>query len=192
MELLLLSLLGVVFLASSISYLAVNKRQRDVVLTRLHIHKRQTSGAQTPPRSLSPVKEKAPEEVPTATYEDVFPPSRRFTLANIKTDLPSRLEKSMNDLVRSPPGSRTACLPLATPLDQVQSSVYTPTEFSIEEIRALGDFPDYASLSGVPLPEPYSTFDINKALPRPYRPLRWAYHQTMCMSGNDGVADHAC
>jgi len=187
MDMLLLSLLGVVFLASSMSYLAVNKRQRDVVLTRLHFHNRQTSGAQTPPRSVSPFKEKAPENVPTATYEDVFPPSRRFALANIETDVASRLGKPMSDLVCSPPDSRTACTPLTTPLQQLPSMAYTPTEFSIEEIQALGDFPDYAGLSGVPLPEPYFTFDISKALPRPYRPLRWAYHQTMCKSRNASV-----
>jgi len=188
MDILLLSLLGVVFLASYISYLAVNKRQRDIVLTRLHFHKRQTSGAQTPPRSLSPFKEKAPEDVPTATYEDVFPPSRRFVLANIETDLASKLGKPISDLVCSPPDSRTACAPLTTPLEQLSSTAYTPTEFTIEEIQALGDFPDYAGLSGVPLPEPYPTFDINKALPRPYRPLRWAYHQTMCESRNVSVS----
>lgn len=64
----------------------------------------------------------------------------------------------------------------------VDGSKHTPTGFSIDEIKALGDFPDYAELSGVPLPEPYFEFDIDKALPRPYRPFRWAYHQTMCTS----------
>ncbi|KAF4550537.1 Hypothetical protein D9617_17g048060 [Elsinoe fawcettii] len=58
----------------------------------------------------------------------------------------------------------------------------TPTGFSMTDIRALGDFPDYAKLSGVPLPIPYSTFNIDKALPRPYRPLRWPYHQTMSLT----------
>ena len=50
----------------------------------------------------------------------------------------------------------------------------------MDEIKALGDFPDYEALSGVPLPEPYKEFDIKTALPRPYRPFRWQYHQTMC------------
>lgn len=62
-----------------------------------------------------------------------------------------------------------------------RESLYTPTGFSIAEIKALGDFPDYAALSGIPLPEVYEGFEIEKALPRPYRPFRWAYHQTMCM-----------
>lgn len=40
-------------------------------------------------------------------------------------------------------------------------------------------FPDYFKLSGVPLPEPLEDFDVDKAKPRPYRPFRWPYHQTM-------------
>lgn len=57
---------------------------------------------------------------------------------------------------------------------------YIYTGHKVQEVRALGDFPDYSTLSGVPLPEPYPEHDITKALPRPYRPFRWAYHQTMC------------
>lgn len=59
---------------------------------------------------------------------------------------------------------------------------YTPTGFSTDEIKTLGDFPAYDILSGVPLPEPYEEFQAEKAVPRPYRPFRWAYHQTMCKS----------
>jgi hypothetical protein len=33
------------------------------------------------------------------------------------------------------------------------------------------EFPDYFKLSGVPLPEPLENFDVDKAKPRPYRPL---------------------
>lgn len=42
------------------------------------------------------------------------------------------------------------------------------------------EFPDYFKLSGVPLPEPLVNFSVNEAKPRPYRPFRWPYHQTMC------------
>ena len=55
----------------------------------------------------------------------------------------------------------------------------TATGFTLQEIKALGNFPDYATLSGVPLPRAYHEFDVSKAIPRPYRPIRWAYHQTM-------------
>lgn len=54
--------------------------------------------------------------------------------------------------------------------------------FSIKDISRLGDFPDYARLSGVPLPSPLPNFEIEKAIARPYRPFRWTYHQTMCKS----------
>ncbi|EIW85389.1 hypothetical protein CONPUDRAFT_150201 [Coniophora puteana RWD-64-598 SS2] len=45
--------------------------------------------------------------------------------------------------------------------------------------------PDYAKLSGVPLPKPLPNFDYTKAKPRPYRPFRWEYHQTMSLKSLD-------
>jgi len=61
---------------------------------------------------------------------------------------------------------------------------YSYTGVSVREIRALGKFPDYAALSGIALPrECEEHFDIERALPRPYRPFRWGYHQTMCKCG---------
>jgi len=38
---------------------------------------------------------------------------------------------------------------------------------------------DYFKLSGVPPPTPLVDFELEKARPRPYRPFRWEYHQTM-------------
>lgn len=73
-------------------------------------------------------------------------------------------------------------IPITADYREVEGNNYLPAGFSVDEIKALGDFPDYAELSGVPLPEPYREFDIDKALPRPYRPFRWKYHQTMCKS----------
>jgi hypothetical protein len=58
--------------------------------------------------------------------------------------------------------------------------MFTPCGLSMKEIKALENFPDYTKFSGVPLPKPYPKFNIRKALPRPYRPIRWGYHQTMC------------
>ena len=65
-------------------------------------------------------------------------------------------------------------------MDVIELQLNALPGFTMEEIRALGDFPDYATLSGVPLPEAYPEFDIRTAKPRPFRPVRWAYHQTMC------------
>ncbi|KAG6819909.1 hypothetical protein H0H93_007443 [Arthromyces matolae] len=46
---------------------------------------------------------------------------------------------------------------------------------------ALNTLPDYWHLSGVPLPKPLWDFDVKTAKPRPYRPFRWGYHQTMSL-----------
>ncbi|KAF8418905.1 hypothetical protein L210DRAFT_3426616 [Boletus edulis BED1] len=40
---------------------------------------------------------------------------------------------------------------------------------------------DYSKLTGFPAPKPIYHFDIDKAKPRPYRPFRWEYHQTMSL-----------
>lgn len=168
--------LGAAFVVSS-ALLFSQKGKRSVILERLRISRRRDSGAKTPPRSLSPGKKQLPTQ--EVDYSDVFPPSRRSTLA--ETDLPSKLGTTSEELVTSQPTWTKNMLPLECSYMDAKDSMFTPCEFSIKEIKALGDFPDYAALSGVPLPQPYTEFDIKKALPRPYRPFRWAYHQTMCM-----------
>ncbi|KXN90507.1 hypothetical protein AN958_04179 [Leucoagaricus sp. SymC.cos] len=40
---------------------------------------------------------------------------------------------------------------------------------------------DYFELTGVLPPKPLPNFNIDEALPRPYRPFRWKYHQTMSL-----------
>jgi hypothetical protein len=114
-------------------------------------------------------------------FIDAFPPSRRTALCELAehsseaykhiTIGPDPTSEEIRD--NSLPTTRSYDLSNASPM-------YTPTGLSTEEIKALGDFPPYDILSGVPLPQPYESFDPKKALPRPYRPFRWAYHQTMC------------
>lgn len=58
-------------------------------------------------------------------------------------------------------------------------SLYVFSGFSVSEIKSLGNFPDYAKLSGVSLPTAASGFGVDTAMPRPYRPFRWPYFQTM-------------
>lgn len=178
----LLLLLGAIFLVSSLSVLTLNKSQRNVVLDRLHIRRRRTSGARTPPRSLSPDRKDSGNGSNSSEpdFTTAFPPSRRHVLAEIPSALPSILGKSAAQLAESPSDSRTNLQPFDVHVKDLTSPKYTATEFSTAEIKALGNFPDYAALSGVRLPEPYTEFDINKAKPRPYRPFRWNYHQTMC------------
>lgn len=171
----LLLLLGAAFIASLGFYL-IQRGRRDTILEKLHLSRRRVSGAKTPPRSLSPGKKEG--ELQQPDYSAAFPPSRRFTLA--ETNLASRLAASPEGFVASQPDWTSNVVPLEASYLDVDESKFTPCEFSVKDIKALGDFPDYATLSGVPLPKPYPEFDIKKALPRPYRPFRWAYHQTMC------------
>lgn len=104
-----------------------------------------------------------------------FPPSRRHTLASLK------LKGSSGSYQNIPPEIlRKRAVPSARTADWDQDDLYTPTGFSMQDIRALGRFPDYSVLTGVRYPSPYGPqFDINKAIFRPFRPFRWSYHQTM-------------
>ncbi|KAI9842343.1 MAG: hypothetical protein M1837_007335 [Sclerophora amabilis] len=178
----ILLLLLLSFILSSIFYLSLSQRQREVVLDRINLHRRRTSNAATPPRSLTPEKKNVQENVPAPDYKDVFPPSRRGSIANIVTSLPPEQQCRLSTSTPTVREVGSPVVPLTTPLEECLSPAFTPTEFSVEEIKALGDFPDYANLSGVPLPKPYAGFDIRKAIPRPYRPFRWAYHQTMALT----------
>ncbi len=185
----LVLVLGLVFILTSLTILVLNKRQRDTVLRRIHFQRRRTSGAKTPPRSLSPEKgnlDRGAEKNQALThlcpdYINSFPPSRRSVLPK----LAEYVSAANREILLGPEPSvdflRDDSLPTTRSYDLENSSPkYTPTGFSTAEIKALGDFPPYDILSGVPLPEAYEGFNSAKAIPRPYRPFRWAYHQTMC------------
>lgn len=174
------TLLGLqaVALSVAVAYFVLNRQSRDAVLKRLHLSRRRDSGAKTPPRSLTP----DPKEQAAPDYRDVFPPSRRCAFQDCHQELAGKLGKSVDELCDSPAHSRTKCLAIDQPFHEADGSAHTCTEFSVQEIKAMGDFPDYAALSGIRLPTAYPEFDIAKAQPRPYRPVRWAYHQTMSLT----------
>lgn len=133
----------------------------------------------TPPRPFSPDKKRTEDEsiIGSAGYRDAFPPSSRENLLRV---LPGVA------LAPNPVEIRKDLAPFTLDYRECGPSLYTPTGVSLGEIKTLGDFPNYAELSGVPLPDEYKGFRIETALPRPYRPFRWAYHQTMCMCPSDG------
>lgn len=113
-------------------------------------------------------------------YVDSFPPSRREALADLASSFPlAERQKLIGHEIDSELFARSL-IPFTADYQKCDGNKYTPTGFSIDEVKVLGDFPDYAALSGVPLPQAYESFDIELAIPRPYRPFRWAYHQTMC------------
>lgn len=172
----------------SVSYLSLSPRQRDVVIDRLRLRRRRPSSAQTPPRSLSPENEKKiPLSSPAqgAEYAGIFPPSQRDVLYDLRQSMPQKQRDALGDLQFNPTDFKRSLLGWEEEYSTVDNSRYVYSGFSVGEIKALGDFPDYAALSGVPLPEPCQNFDVNKAIPRPYRPFRWSYHQTMSLSKMD-------
>lgn len=152
----------------------------DVVISWIPVatRRRRLSTSGTPPRSLSPEKIVSPN-IPLGFW-DAFPPSGREALVAAAQKFP---EAQKRNLVARDVDQATFVnnlIPFAADFATCGPSTYTPTRLSTDEIKALGDFPDYAELSGVPLPKAYEGFRIETAVPRPYRPLRWAYHQTMC------------
>lgn len=179
----ILLVLGATLALTSLIYIALNPKHRNDIRFRLGLTRMKTAEIYTPPKSLSPEKQGLPDSnAPPSppTYGDVFPPHRRDALAEVPADAlggPGKSAKQASSM--EPDYSRL------TPDKQVCNSDEmlghtTATGFTVDEILRLGDFPDYATLSGVPLPEAYKEFAIETAKPRPYRPLRWAYHQTMC------------
>lgn len=164
-------LIGLVVLGTTAVYFIVNKSKRDALLDRVTFRGRKASTSKTPPRSLSPEQ----SAVSTPSYSDALPPSRREGLANLKEKRPLTATDEVSEAE-----VRRNILPMTQDYQTANGGLYTPMGFSVDEIKALGDFPDYATLSGVLMPNAYREFDIDKAIPRPYRPFRWNYHQTMC------------
>lgn len=173
-------------------FLAVRNSPQEAAWRRWRLQQRRTSGATTPPRSiahnvnaqlpLSDSKQIHSHKSANSDYISIFPPSRRHTLSDARKGIPSQETTSSLNEDTKVDCSSDANTRTTTPLnDGHVNTKYTVTGFSIEDLENLGDFPSYDALSGVPLPPPYNDFDHTKALPRPYRPFRWAYHQTMGM-----------
>ncbi|RYP89515.1 hypothetical protein DL770_004385 [Monosporascus sp. CRB-9-2] len=111
-----------------------------------------------------------------------FPPLQRDQLKKMKMSLPPSQQKALGTLLFDQSRFERSLLGFEEDYRTAEDSKFSYSGFSVREIKAIGAFPDYATLSEVPLPRPYKEFEIDKALPRPYRPLRWAYHQTMALT----------
>lgn len=180
--------LGYAFIAlclCTITYFSLSQRQRHVIAKRLRLSKRRPSSADTPPRSLTPEQKPISTISKNNDYVNVFPPSQRHVLEELVPTLPDTQRKALGDLRFDNDIFEQSLLDFEDDYRESDNSRHVYSGFSVREIKALGDFPDYAALSEVPLPQANLAFDINKALPRPYRPFRWAYHQTMSLSKLD-------
>ena len=179
--------LAVAVLLSNIALLTLSKSQRQTRYASVSLwapvvaRGRRNSSANTPPRSLTPEKKVPNNAPPPAEYKDIFPPSSREGLLKLAESFPTSQKNRIGIREVEQEEFTKNVIPFEADYRECGPSTYTPMEISMVEVKALGDFPDYSKLSGIPLPEAYEDFEIEKALPRPYRPFRWAYHQTMCM-----------
>ena len=166
--------IGLVLIAATAVYFTFYRPSSKSLWSRVTLRGRKDSTARTPPRSVSPEKKQNNSASFPSTYNHALPPQRRESLLQLKGQAFRWREIDEAEVRRN-------MLPVTADYKNSPGNLYTPTGFSVDEVKALGDFPDYATLSGVPLPKAYPEHEIDKARPRPYRPFRWAYHQTMCM-----------
>lgn len=172
-------LLAVVF-CLAFSFFFASKQQLNSVLLYLPLpgRGRRASTSNTPPRSLSPDKKVSQQSQPD--YSNVYPPSTRPSLSMAAKSLSAQSREALKGEAVNPIEFKKNIIPFEADFRTCEPSTFTPMEVSVAELKALGDFPDYSVLTGVPMPAPYVDFKLETALPRPYRPFRWAYHQTMC------------
>ena len=178
--------LAISLLFACISYVLVPKCRREAIAHQISSalpflpRGRRTSTSKTPPRSVSPERIVPSNGPPPVDYKSILPPSQRETLNEVAQSYSSPEKERLLGGEISEAELKKNIIPFTADFRDYGPSTYTPTGFSMEEIKALGDFPDYSVLSGVPPPEPYKEFKIDTATARPFRPFRWAYHQTMC------------
>lgn len=179
----------VCILLSLMLLFVLTRQQRENLLGHIYVsfRGRRVSTSKTPPRSLSSENNVLSSGPPLVDFKDTFPPSRRETLARAAETLSAGQRKELIGREVDEGEFKKGIIPLAADYRDCAASAYTPTEISIGEVKALGDFPNYAALSGVSLPVAYKEFKIEGAIPRPYRPFRWAYHQTMCMLAHSQI-----
>lgn len=149
-----------------IAYLASSETQRQAMLERFLLGRPQYVNVEA---ERAPLPSSKPISPCRSEYATTFPPPQRHLLETPDVDLD---EADFKDKLVGFEEDYLAC----------SSNKFLPSGLRIHEVQALGDFPDFSRLTGVPHPQPYNGFGIDRALPRPYRPNRWPYHQTMSLS----------
>ncbi|KAI8963243.1 hypothetical protein F5Y11DRAFT_164421 [Daldinia sp. FL1419] len=165
---------------SLLTFLALNRSQKSIVLRRLGLTRQDAS------RPSTPLLEKQTLSKPLSSsisdLQSTFPPSQRGQLKIIVDSMSPDQREAMGDLSFKMDIFTHSLLGFEEDYRTADDSKYCFSGFSVRELKALEDFPDYSVLSEVPMPQPYLEFDIDRARPRPYRPFRWAYHQTMSLT----------
>ena len=184
-----LILVAIAILLTAVTYLVQTQTQKRAIQQYLASwvpnlsQERRTSTSDTPPRSLTREKKVPDNAPPPSPYRDIFPPSIRGNLLALKSaskSLFSGLGTQSGKIDVDQLVTVNNVIPFEQDYREASSSTFTPMGVTVGEVKALGDFPDYSRLSSVALPEAYKEHKLATAIPRPYRPFRWAYHQTMC------------
>ncbi|KAI1387718.1 uncharacterized protein F4822DRAFT_290685 [Hypoxylon trugodes] len=176
---------AIIWLASAIAlslitFLTLSRSQKNVVLRRLGLTGRNASRPSTP--SLEKQTPSKPLASSTSDLLATLPPTPRDQLRTVIHKLSATQQEAIGDLSFDADVFARSLLGLEEDYRTADDSKYSYMGFSVRELKALGDFPDYSTISEVPMPNPYPEFNIDRALPRPYRPFRWAYHQTMSLT----------
>lgn len=172
---------GLLLALGTLLYLTLSPRQRRLARNRSRSFRSEKDLS----ASRSDISDASKESLDAAAvqqncYSSTFPPSQRHTLSIIAQKLTQKQVDSLGGMHFDLETFRGSLVGWEEDYSVCDQSKYIASGFKIQEVKALGDFPDYSILSGVPRPQPYETFDIRTARPRPYRPFRWPYHQTMC------------
>ncbi|KAI5811321.1 hypothetical protein DFH27DRAFT_21579 [Peziza echinospora] len=114
---------------------------------------------------------------------------RRLSLSTTSTLIRNTIAPKLTTLFTSGGRRDSVDADLLSPLSPSQQGESASPGFPAghapktkEEREAIGKYPDYETLSGVSWPNECKGFDPDRSLPRPYRPFRWKYHQTMALS----------
>lgn len=166
----------------SVTFICSSQSRRREVRQRLGLHGRAGSsevfGGASRKESKADCTESTTQRGEHAT---TLPPSQRHLLA----ELGPKLSKTQRQQLGSSKLDQQTLLRNIIGFEEdyrtCDQEKYLPSGLKVREVRVIGDFPDYSFLTGVPHPKPYPDFKIETALPRPYRPFRWPYHQTMSL-----------
>ncbi|RAQ63973.1 hypothetical protein COH20_000164 [Aspergillus flavus] len=159
-----------------VAYVCFTNRKRLLVMFSRLGHS--SSRVRQPPLNAEKKISSTPGQV---SYKSVVPPSRRQAASPL---LDARAA-SLEEIAPSTTEILQKHIPVDSNIKDLHGTFCSPTGFSNDDMISLGRFPDYATLSGVRLPEPQPDLNIHTAIARPYRPIRWPYNQTMALNKLD-------
>ena len=185
-------------LAAVVAIISYVLRQQKKISVASYLPSWLTQKRASPESQTPPLRPTDPEKKPPGLHQKTLPAPIRPNLAKAAESLPDSQRTKLRKAIEAKQAALQRILlhnvaedifmenlmPFEKDWQTCSGDAYSPTGVTVDEIKTLGDFPDYEALSGVPAPVAYEGFEIEKAIARPYRPFRWKYHQTMCESLN--------